>query len=124
MKILLFLFISLSSFSNVLNWDDLKINESYVLSEKLKFEKEKFVLDEEEPVFLTSITTLGMINVTVFRFELETCYKKDYDSEIYMTSLYEDPRNIEELGYAIHDSCNLDLMIETVDFYQNSILEK
>ncbi len=121
MKTLIFCFLFyLSSYGSIRPWDNLIIDESYTLSEELSLEKEGYDFEVGEDMNLEDIIPLGMINVTIFKFRFENCLDDYEKSEIYMKSLYE-PHDVQEMGFALYDYCYLEIYLENLDLYKDSI---
>jgi len=121
--VVVFLCLSTSAFSQAFFWSDLKLDESYTLEVKLDFEAERVHLEQGTLLELIDIVGMDMINVTLFRLRMPECMGSDLSSDIYLLPVLDEDSSMFEVGFSIDKGCDLELFIETKDYYRNSILK-
>lgn len=127
MKYLIVLLVALSAFSQTkeLKWSNLYQNQSYNLSQTVNVSdrKEDFSIAAGTKIKLIESTSLPMINVQLFKFELPSCPSNSLKTELELLEIPQENKPAVVVGYDIVENCVLEFFIELKDFYSKSILK-
>lgn len=128
MKLLLsiIVLISSSAYANSKSWDDLVVDNPYILTTEIFLEKQaiQFKLPRGANIILQEKITLPMIKVELLKFDISNyCSDSNLTTDISLIDIKQTSGKIVTVGADIAENCILEVYVETSDYYSSSILK-